>query len=450
MNALSFITRIDPQTGQPSPPDGKRKIFLSYKHSDEQERPLCHKLASYILERHDVAVWFDSQLTAGESYDEEIQKAIKEADAFVLILSRDILRSDYIWETEIPFAGQQQVAVIPILAGLSEADIPKVEEHLGRVHMPLWFTDRADGVPAFGSDALEQFHKGLAVCIANKDLLDQAVSFYEKGKHKVSLRHLTAEQIFAKAYGCLFGLDPDHDVTIGVRLMDSILHMYEIDKEFECLQEQVTLELLKHFYRTDQPELFFAYLQVALSRSFDVYTILYDVYHTQWHPELLCAELEASAALLKKLYRAARFDRELEQVMESTADEELREMASFPAVSEAERRHIGELHFDGHIAYFRRCPTDRTEAELVLDGRVLRSYDAQMRNMDTGTLFLGYDRERERLCSICAEFDHYGSETIYTCDVYRIDGDAIRHTSLYSEWVKGRHLLPYTPYVLGE
>lgn len=449
MNSLSFITRIDPQTDQPSPPDGKRKIFLSYKHSDEQRLPLCKKLASYILERHDVAVWFDNQLTAGESYDDEIKKAIREADVFVLILSRDILRSDYIWETEIPLARQQQVAVMPIIAGLCEADIPKIEEHIGRVHMPLWFSGDAADVPAFGADALEQFHKGLSIGIANKDLLDQAVSFYEKGKHKVSLRHLTAEQIFAKAYGCLFGLDPDHDVTIGVRLMDSILHMYEIDKEFECLQEQVTLELLKHFYRTDQPELFFAYLQVALSRSFDVYTILYDVYHTQWHPELLCTELEASAVLLKKLYRAAQFERALEQVMESTADEELREMASFPAVRAAELRHIGELRFDGHTAYFQRRHKDQMDVELVLDGRVLRVYSAPQQNVDVECLFVAYDAAHKCLCVLHSDFDHYGPETCVLCDCYRIDGDAVRHASLYSEWVKGRRLLPYTPYVIN-
>ncbi len=61
MNSLSFITRNDPKTGRPCAHEGKRKVFLIYKHSDEQERPLCHKLASYILECHDVAVWFTDQ-----------------------------------------------------------------------------------------------------------------------------------------------------------------------------------------------------------------------------------------------------------------------------------------------------------------------------------------------------------------------------------------------------
>ena len=120
MQNLSFITRKDPLNGEPLPAEGKRKIFLSYKHSDEVDLPLCEKLAEYVLKELDVAIWYDHKLTAGKRYDEEIQSAIAQSDAFILLLTPNILSSKYVLEQEIPFAIKQQVAIIPVIAGISE------------------------------------------------------------------------------------------------------------------------------------------------------------------------------------------------------------------------------------------------------------------------------------------------------------------------------------------
>ncbi len=450
MSSLSFITRVDPQSGKPTPPDGKRKVFLSYRHADEAQRPLCERLANYILERFDVAVWFDNQLTAGESYDAEIERAIRESDVFIPVLSQDVLSSAYIWEREIPLAKKQQVAVMPIVAGLDTADIAKVEQYVGRVHMPVWFAGQTTAVPTFHTDALEQFYKGLAIGIANKDLLDQARLFYEQGRHAVSLRHLTAEQVFAKAYGCFYGMDPAHDASVGVRLMDSILQTYGLDADFEQLQEQVALELLKHFYRTDQPELFISYTKVALSRSYQtVWALLADVYEKQWHAERLCEELSLSMALMHHFRRQAGMLFDEETIAAQLKEAEPKARLSFDEEPPSAVPPVGMLRFDGHTAYFRRLTVNDAEVHLVVDHRVIASFDAPRFNVDAACVFSAYDADHRLLIVMHSDFDHYGPETIFTCTYFRIDEDGVRCCRVYSDWLRGRRVLPYTPYVLG-
>ena len=171
MHFMSYITRVNTETGKAEPYENKRKVFISYKHADEEALPLCQALVEYILNELDVAVWYDCQLTAGEEYDREIQSAIKSSDAFILLLTPTVLSSRYIIEREIPLAKENQVAVIPVIAGISEHSLCEVENIVGRIHMPRWFFDPQDSVPAFPEETLKQFLGGLSLSIANKDLL---------------------------------------------------------------------------------------------------------------------------------------------------------------------------------------------------------------------------------------------------------------------------------------
>ena len=225
MKHVAYVTRIDPDTGSMTPPEGKRKIFISYRHADEEKLPLCKLLADYILSKLDVAIWYDRNLTVGEEYDREIQEAITRSDAFILLLSPQILESGYVFSTEVPLARKNHVAVIPVIAGLSERDIPLVEDHVGRIHLSTWFVGERTQAPDFPQENLISFLNGLRLSLASKDLLDQARIFFERGSGSVSLRYLTPEQIFIKAYGYLFGVTDQGDKGVGIRLMESILAM---------------------------------------------------------------------------------------------------------------------------------------------------------------------------------------------------------------------------------
>ncbi|MBQ9745923.1 MAG: toll/interleukin-1 receptor domain-containing protein [Clostridia bacterium] len=445
---MSYITRTDKATEQMTPPEGKRKVFISYKHSDEAALPLCGRLAEYILEKHDVAIWYDRQLMAGDEYDEEICRVIKQADAFVLLLTPTALASKYITEREIPYAKENQVAIIPLVAGMAEEELPLAEEIIGRIHMPVWFFGQRSTVPAFPSDALNQFAGGLMLSIANKNLLDKVTLFYERGNHTVSMRYLTPDQVFMKAYGCLFGVGAEADKSLGIKLMESILGSYGDDEEFVELQKQVAYELLSHFYRANKPELFFTCIKPLLAKGFDnLFPLLFDVYMYQWHTELLCRETELSFALFKHLYKtnfgeewdSAHFADIIEKQEPWKADE-----AAFAALP-----HIGELECGAYTAYFRKSESEERTAELILGGKRVQVYDVYAGYGDVYLLFMAYNAEHRLLLTLHSDFDHYGPETLLRGGVYRVDEDGIRACAFASDWLRGLRRLPYNPHTFN-
>lgn len=448
MRNLSYMTRKDSATGERLLPEGKRKVFISYKHSDEEQLPLCQTLAECILERLDVAIWYDHELTAGKEYDEEIQRAITQSDAFVLLLTPNIVSSKYVLEQEIPYAIKQQVAVIPIIAGISEKELPKIEAIVGRVHMPLWFFDEHQQAPDFQKDAKEQLFSGLQLAIANKDLLEQAKLFYEKGYHNVSMRYLTPEQVFAKAYGVLFGVDSDTEKSVGIRLMESILGLYGDDREFADLQEQVAYELLSHFCRTDQPELFISYMKSSMEKGYKkAIPLLFHMYSNQWHSELWRYETELSLKMTEELFRT-NFNHSLdvEDLIENKAKKCELSTSSDPV---SDLPHIGELLFFNHIAFFQKSSTEDRTVNLIIDGRCVAQYDVYASYGDAYFLYMGYDEEHNALIVLYSDFDHYGPETYTRAEFYVIKDGLTEKYTFGSEWIKGRKQLPYSPYTFN-
>lgn len=444
---VSFITGIDPTTGQMALPEGKRKIFISYKHSDEAALPLCEKLASYILAKLDVAIWYDHKLTAGEEYDNEIQSAIAQSDVFVLLLTPNILSSEYVLKQEIPLAKKNQVSIIPIIAGLAEEDVPRIEAYIGRVHMPVWFFGQQTRIPEFPKDPQEQFFNGLQISLANKDLIDQAKLFFEKGSNNISMRHLTPEQVFVKAYGYLFGGDSSADKGIGVKLMESILNMYESDKEFAELQEQVAFELIKYLYRSDITNLFLPYMKSALAKEYkQALSLLFNMYRDQWHPEILLNEPDLSLILLEKIYQNNFGENwDADEVVSNANECELQVSAE----SVSNMSHIGELAFDGHIAYFQKSITEDRTVNLIIDGYCVATYDIYANSGDVSFLYLACDFKRGMFITLYADFDHYGPETFTEGKIYKLGQNGIKVYGFCSEWLKGMRKLPYSPYTFS-
>ncbi|MBQ9975193.1 MAG: toll/interleukin-1 receptor domain-containing protein [Clostridia bacterium] len=442
LNNLTFITRKDTETGEPVLPDGKRKVFVSYRHSDEELLPLCQALATHILSELDVAIWQDSGLTAGKKYDEEIAWAITNADALILLLTPNILQSKYVLETEIPLAINKRVPIIPVIAGISKSDIPIIEELVGRIHMPVWFYGEQKALPEFPSDARKQLIDGLKLTLADKDLFAQAQLFYNKGLHSLSLRNLTTEQAFIKAYGSFFGMDESQDKELGERLMQSIIRMYDVDEDFSRLQEEVTYELLKHYYITGQPEAFLPQMKYAFAKNHKkVLSLLFDAYRTQWYSNVLAHESELSILLLKTLYKN-NFGKEWDsEEIFKNAEWSTIEVSDAPLSDE---KKIGEVSFLGHTAYFQRL--SGCEIGLIADGYCIGKFDVYASCGDVYTLFMAYDYTEEALIVLHADFDHYGPETATTCKVYRFDGDRIQAFSFISEWQRGLKRLPYDPY----
>lgn len=71
-------------------PSGKRTVFVSYSHQNEQwKRPVVDSLRFY---EPDFDLWIDTKLEAGHELTPEIKAAMNTADAAILIVSNDSLK----------------------------------------------------------------------------------------------------------------------------------------------------------------------------------------------------------------------------------------------------------------------------------------------------------------------------------------------------------------------
>jgi hypothetical protein len=80
----------------------RSKLFISYSHQDDDwlERLKLH-LAQ--LERRGIVhVWSDTQIRVGDRWEVEIEGALTESRAAVLMITPAFLASPYIWEHEVP------------------------------------------------------------------------------------------------------------------------------------------------------------------------------------------------------------------------------------------------------------------------------------------------------------------------------------------------------------
>lgn len=104
------------------------KVFLSYVNSDREK---AHRLAQQ-LERHGLSIWLaDQELMPGENWALRIGEALDKADALVVLITPESMRSDEV-RREIDYAlASDRFAgrVFPVVAGKTD-DIPWILRHL--------------------------------------------------------------------------------------------------------------------------------------------------------------------------------------------------------------------------------------------------------------------------------------------------------------------------------
>mgnify|MGYP002730506644 FL=1 len=81
----------------------KHKIFISYAHTD---KVYCDRLMIHlkVLKNYvgGIDVWSDQRIKTGQRWKEEIERALREADIAILLVSTDFLASDFIQNNELP------------------------------------------------------------------------------------------------------------------------------------------------------------------------------------------------------------------------------------------------------------------------------------------------------------------------------------------------------------
>jgi tetratricopeptide (TPR) repeat protein/DNA replication protein DnaC len=100
-------------------PQRPPKLFISYAREDDEYKKQLVEHLEGLAQQGVIASWHDGQLVAGQQWNEEIVRNLKEARVVLLLISPPFISSGYISKVELAQAGERyergEVSVIPIL-----------------------------------------------------------------------------------------------------------------------------------------------------------------------------------------------------------------------------------------------------------------------------------------------------------------------------------------------
>jgi hypothetical protein len=76
-------------------------VFISYSHRDLQFKEELEKHLTVLKRSALIQTWTDYDIKAGEEWNKETQERIEKADLIILLISADLLASDFIYSSEI-------------------------------------------------------------------------------------------------------------------------------------------------------------------------------------------------------------------------------------------------------------------------------------------------------------------------------------------------------------
>ena len=89
-------------------------VFLSYRKKDRRYANQLMHLIHQIPEYRDVAIWYDEFLTPGESFRQNIEKALGKSKLFTLLVTPNLLEDpNYVMSTEYPAAQKSGIPILP-------------------------------------------------------------------------------------------------------------------------------------------------------------------------------------------------------------------------------------------------------------------------------------------------------------------------------------------------
>ncbi len=89
-------------------------IFLSYRKKDRAYANRLMRLIHDIPGCRDIAIWYDEFLTPGESFTENIERAMRQSSMFTLLVTPNILEEDnFVMREEYPAAKRSGMSIFP-------------------------------------------------------------------------------------------------------------------------------------------------------------------------------------------------------------------------------------------------------------------------------------------------------------------------------------------------
>src|SRR5262245_41221940 len=111
------------------PEEGRRKVFVSYSHTDNEWLKRVQIHLKDLTRRGLVELWDDTKIQSGAQWQEDIKGALESAKVAVLLISADFIASNFIAEDELPpllaAAEKDGVIILPLI--LSPSRYEKIE-----------------------------------------------------------------------------------------------------------------------------------------------------------------------------------------------------------------------------------------------------------------------------------------------------------------------------------
>jgi len=96
------------------------KLFISYAHKDERWLNQLLEHLRPLVQQQNIAAWTDRQIPTGANWHTEIQRALKEANIAVLLVTPAFIDSRFIRDTELPELLNKRVVWIAVESSLYE------------------------------------------------------------------------------------------------------------------------------------------------------------------------------------------------------------------------------------------------------------------------------------------------------------------------------------------
>ena len=99
---------------------GTLKVFFSYAHEDEDFVVNLQKHLMPLRHERVIEFWYDRDIEAGQGWDDEISGQLEQADMVVVLVSADLIASEYAYGKELRRAlalqEERQLRVLPVIA----------------------------------------------------------------------------------------------------------------------------------------------------------------------------------------------------------------------------------------------------------------------------------------------------------------------------------------------
>lgn len=105
-----LILQKQPNMTQP------KKVFISYSKTDKDYLSTLKTQLSPLRRQGLITTWDDTDLKPGEIWDAAIRRELNAADIIILLVSADLIATDYVWEVEMTAAlAREEATVVPVI-----------------------------------------------------------------------------------------------------------------------------------------------------------------------------------------------------------------------------------------------------------------------------------------------------------------------------------------------